>query len=183
MSLSNDHSETTRNAACAKWTRRCVASSSPCSGVLDDPSAFPRLLQTTGFFCHAPRCPAPAGHPNRAASSPVTSWQGGTRDERGAGSVGFSIAHLEEPRALFFSHLSPRTGRSTVVHGRLSHDSSWVSSHSLSFPSAASVAHLEGSALQREVSGTASSAVKHNVLDPNGTSEGVAGKTWPKGVA
>ena len=33
---------------------------------------------------------------------------------------------------------------------------------------------LEDSAQRQEISGTASSAVKYHVLDPNGTSEGVA---------
>ena len=58
------------------------------------------------------------------------------------------------------------------------HDSSWVSSHSLSFPSAASESAIGGlsAAQRREVSGTASSAEKQSVLDPNGTSEDVAGR-------
>ena len=53
-----------------------------------------------------------------------------------------------------------------------------MSSHSLSFPSAASESAIGGlsAAQRREVSGTASSAEKHNVLDPNGTSEDVAGR-------
>ena len=88
-------------------------------------------------------------------------------------------------------HVSGETSWTSfgVTQSRLSHDSSWVSSHSLSFPSAAGESAIGGlsAAQRREVSGTASSAEKHNVLDPNGTSEDVAErrgrKAWLKGVA
>ena len=65
-----------------------------------------------------------------------------------------------------------------ATQSRISHGSSWVSLHSLSFPSAASDSAIGGlSAVQRrEFSGTASSPEKHYVLNPNGTSEDVAGR-------
>ena len=68
---------------------------------------------------------------------------------------------------------------------RLSHDSVWVSSHLLSFPSAVSESTIGGlSAAQRRESEVQPVLPEHDVLDPNGTSENMAGrrgrKAWPK---